>query len=294
LKTTELFAEQVLIGFLVLGIGGLVFKDQVIYFLECLAAKDKGVLGEILAGGVLLGAAYLIGIVYDRIADTLLQNLEAHYRIHFALEKLDTCHKRAKFAVPVSPNDPFPEDRYRIHILKSKEATDYMEYLRSRIRLTRALATLIPGMSVALLLALSSEKSRWWYVTAISIPTAYALVLLSRMVEFKGMKRYRPPRTNHFESLEGYMARGKLRITDAEEAKSILWYVWPDELWLALLLLITIAAIQIFVGGSVQQLLLLTTGILVTWVVGWSWWRILRTYFAFLKNYEKHNLKESE
>ena len=82
MKTTELFVEQVLIGFMVLLVGALVFWGDVYAF--ALKRSDKS-LDLIVTGGILIGTAYLIGMVYDRIADTLLQDIEAQGRLQFAL-----------------------------------------------------------------------------------------------------------------------------------------------------------------------------------------------------------------
>ena len=82
MKTTELFVEQVLIGFMVLLVGALIFWGDVYAF--ALKRSDKS-LDLIVIGGILIGTAYLIGMVYDRIADTLLQDIEAQGRLQFAL-----------------------------------------------------------------------------------------------------------------------------------------------------------------------------------------------------------------
>jgi hypothetical protein len=76
LKTTELFVEQVIIGGLVLLASASLVSPHLIS--EVL---------EINLGGALaiVGIIYLIGIVYDRFADTLLQDLEGHNRIWFGL-----------------------------------------------------------------------------------------------------------------------------------------------------------------------------------------------------------------
>ena len=86
-----------------------------------------------LRNGMALGVAYLIGIVYDRVADTLMEDIEGHYRNLFAVD-----------------TGAFAEDRLRIRALRTEQSSSYAGYLRTRIRLSRALATLFPGLSCAL------------------------------------------------------------------------------------------------------------------------------------------------
>ncbi|MGI8733497.1 MAG: hypothetical protein ACR2LM_09375 [Pyrinomonadaceae bacterium] len=159
MKTTELFVEQVLIGFLVLLVAALVFWADLYAFL--VRRSDKS-LELLVTGGVLVGAAYLIGMVYDRVADTLLQDIESHGRLQFALarfkfktgkvrtnevktEKIPADEEDVKdFDIWVAKNrDPFEDGKYRMMVLGSAEATAQMEYLRSRIRLTRAMTTIV-------------------------------------------------------------------------------------------------------------------------------------------------------
>ena len=197
MKTTELFVEQVLIGFLVLLVAALVFWADVYAFL--VRRSDKS-LELLVTGGVLVGAAYLIGMVYDRVADTLLQDIESHGRLQFALarfkfktgkvrtnevktEKIPADEEDVKdFDIWVAKNrDPFEDGKYRMMVLGSAEATAQMEYLRSRIRLTRAMTTIIPGLTLAFLLALDGGQAGvWWTIAALAIPLSYGLALFPK------------------------------------------------------------------------------------------------------------------
>ena len=45
----------------------------------------------------------------------------------------------------LEPDDPFPEDRLQIELIKQgDEAWEWMDYLRSRIRIARAMTALPP------------------------------------------------------------------------------------------------------------------------------------------------------
>ena len=119
MKTTEVFVEQVLIGFMVLAIGWLPFYRF---------ADLKLGLESAAQAAVAVGVAYLLGIVFDRFADTLLGRVERHI--------LDW------------------RGRLRVGVLaKGEQLADWMEYLRSRIRLARSLAVFLPGLTVSAVLA---------------------------------------------------------------------------------------------------------------------------------------------
>lgn len=288
MKTTELFAEQVLIGLLVILIVGLVFSHPLRPLYEKLASSPN-LLPQIVAGGFLVGAAYLIGMVYDRIADTLLQDLESHGRLHFALKPLKIkVGKFDKFVVP--HNDPFEDGKYRILILGNSQATEHMEYLRSRIRLTRALATLIPGIMVSLLLAKDDGRAGpWWYVAAVTLPVVYAATLFTKGIKCERVKNYRPPKTYELEELAKYMTRGRMLRENVRSPRSVRWFVFQDEVWLALFLL-AVAAVKL-VNGSYGRFSVVVAGVVLTVIVGWTWWRICGTFYSFLRDYQRYGAR---
>jgi quercetin dioxygenase-like cupin family protein len=289
LKTSELFAEQVLIGLVVLSVVGLVFYDHVQPFFE----SDSKVLQQVVAAGFIIGAAYLIGMVYDRVADTLLQDLESHGRIKFALRDFKIKGSKVdRYLVPST--DPFEEGKHRILVLGNGQATDHMEYLRSRIRLTRALATLIPAIMVSFLLALEPGKaSRGWKAIAVTIPVVYAATFLTKV-----MKRWklfeRPPKTYELADLRTYMHNARMLQKSPLRPKHILWLLVKDEVWIGLLLLAIAASILILTTRSYARFSILLLGIAFTLIVGWSWWRISGTFYSFLRDYQKYASPEAK
>src|SRR3982750_3395687 len=113
MNTTELVVEQLIIGGLVVVAAvALVSPDLLTHAVDVHIGEALGI----------LGAIYLAGIVYDRIGDTLLQDMERHARIWIGIDK--------GFVVPT--RDPFPEDRYRIKVFATDAANAYSEYLKSR------------------------------------------------------------------------------------------------------------------------------------------------------------------
>jgi hypothetical protein len=143
MQTTEIFVEQLIIGVLTLLAVVLLVAPSAITTMT-----DPGVA----TGALFLGGAYLTGIIADRFIDTLLEDAEQHQRLVTAIaahEKLGG--EKAKPDVAAAPaQDPFPEDRLRVALLRDEHLAPYGNYLRSRIRLMRALAVLFPGIAIGL------------------------------------------------------------------------------------------------------------------------------------------------
>src|ERR687892_741368 len=99
MKTTELFVEQTLTGFLVLTAVASPFLSW--ETLEELPEVD------ISSAAGAIGVAYLLGVIFDRFADTLLERLNRWNRLRFALELKEENNA-------LSPEDPFPEDQLQI------------------------------------------------------------------------------------------------------------------------------------------------------------------------------------
>jgi hypothetical protein len=104
MKTTELFVEQTLTGFLILAAGAAPFLSW--EKLEKLPGEAKGGIDISSAAGA-IGIAYLLGVIFDRFADTLLERINRWNRLLFAIEL-----KKENKAL--SPDDAFPEDRLQI------------------------------------------------------------------------------------------------------------------------------------------------------------------------------------
>ena len=277
MNTTELFVEQVLAGLLVLLTGGLVFNEQLHEVYRDYVGSE-GYLEQIIASGVIVSAAYLIGMVYDRVADTLLQDVESHCRLRFAFSEYK----------PDNLVDPFEEGKYRIGVLRNEQATAHMEYLRSRIRLTRALTVAIPGLMVALLLAMEGQRlNPWW---ALTIPLVYLAVLITKLVKRRELFE-RPPKTYQTERLRDYYIRRARLIPNACGKTPFRWDLMADEVWIGLVLLLGFASVLILSTGSYGRLWVPATGLLLTLLVGWTWWRISITFYAFLRDYDKYKDK---
>src|SRR5918999_3923024 len=136
MKTTELFVEQTLTGFLIL-------TAAVSPFLAWETLEELPEVALSSAAGA-IGVAYLLGVIFDRFADTLLERFNRWKRILFAIELKE--ENKA-----LSPDDPFPEDELEIQVIhQGDEAWEWMDYIRSRIRVLRAMAAFVPTLTVSM------------------------------------------------------------------------------------------------------------------------------------------------
>ena len=308
MKTTELFVEQVLIGFLVLLVAALVFWADVYAFL--VRRSDKS-LDLLVTGGILVGAAYLIGMVYDRVADTLLQDIESHGRLQFALARFKFKNGKVRTketseadilpdekdvkdfdSLIAAKQEPFEDGKYRMIVLGNSEATAQMEYLRSRIRLTRAMATIIPGLTVAFLLALDGDQAGvWWTIVALAIPWAYGLTLFLKTLKPRKKLFYRPPKTYQLRKVRKYIERAGMLHGGNRNLWHISRLIAHDEDWFALGGLTLFCLVLILITRNYAWLSILIVGLILTFIVGWTWWRISMTFYAFVSTYSKYGAK---
>ncbi len=286
MKTAEFLVEPLLIGYAVLVTAAM------------LAMGDPGpwlptnTSGEIATLAVF---AYFVGVVFDRVADTILGPLEQHYRLQFALR-----HLRQPHHIPTAAaDDPFPKDAYQVRVMQNEQAWAHASYLRSRIRLVRALVVLTPALGVAsAVYAVANprdEAIRW--MGSAGVVVAYAVV---------GMRAARRPDRVTVAAADakasGYDPPRTAGLSDPVIRR---WYTdrFGDNLPLydlviraepahrIALLLAGIAGLIALVGGSLAFALLIPIAtILLLSVLTFCWWRITETFFTFLRNYNLHSV----
>lgn len=293
MKTTELFVEQVLIGVAVLFVGCLLVLSSA---LSDLAAAKFG------EAALLVGASYVLGMFYDRIADTLLQDLEQSHRLLFAIREY---YRRGG----MSAEDPFPENRWRARLsFSTKAAVDQATYLRSRIRLTRAIATLLPAVGIGTVLLVARVLEPWRLAFVWSAVAIYMIVFL--------MKLMRRPAVTSAALEQAQRGPFTLPRTDALTSADVRgWYEaqiggydrhagrpkhpvirilaradTPVAFGLLLSTVICIAsALASSPGGSRPGAMAIAIGTpLITALAGWTWWRITETFFAFLQEHDPY------
>ncbi|MEK6323375.1 MAG: hypothetical protein AABN33_17180 [Acidobacteriota bacterium] len=305
MKTTEVFVEQVLIGLLVILNLGLILSPEITSQVKKLdSPSGTAVITSVvvIASAAVIATAYLVGIVFDRCADTLLEDIERHCRLQTALQ-----WKKAPLE-----SDPFPEDQYRMKILQNAEAVTYANYIRTRIRLSRAMAILIPGLSVSFLLSETRGRiaQSTWIAAAVSLGVIYSGALVAQLIRGKkieasgGSKEtasndesrttvagsesrttvwYKPPRTNDRAAVNEYLER------KTSQKKTLLWWFAVREPSLWGFTLLTALGLALALQADRRAFLAVPfVTIVLTLLTGWTWWRITRTFLAFLRDYSAH------
>jgi hypothetical protein len=299
LKTTELYIEQVIIGLLVLAIAALPWAPEL---------KNK--LGDIniAEGSVLLGLAFLLGIPFDRFADTLSERLDRHNRLQFALDKW----VGQKFPAPKPApkhdelvHDIFAEDDFRLKSLREKDAlVNWIEYHRSRIRLVRALAVYGPALTLSLTLGMSRQvngmppdKIYTWLSIIAAAYIVWGIIVsppesLRKRIKKRRIRRAlfgeELPRTDH-RRFRKY-ARKWRRVDPTgtlQKATRGGFQVWCDE-WRSLVVPVSVLVAALWFGieygfrPTSKTAWVAGMGVLVTVISAWSWWRINFTYRTYL------------
>lgn len=275
MKMTEVFVEQVLIGLLVMLNLALMLPPEVTLQIKAL---DKAIL-EAMFVAAAIATAYLVGIVFDRCADTLLEDIERHCRLRTALQGKK----------PPLECDPFPEAKYRMKVLLNPEAASYSNYIRTRLRLTRAMAILIPGLSVSFLLSKTRGRiaDPTWVAAAVSLGVIYGGALVAQLIRSKTIKAsdgstvwYKPPRTDDRDAVNEYLA-DKLF-----QKKTLLWEFAACEPAFWGFTAATFLGLALASQADCRAFLavpLLT--IALTLLTGWTWWRITKTFLDFLRDF---------
>ena len=315
MKTTELYVEQILIGGLILAIFALPAAPDIVCWLTA-SAGAKGAnnisLGLAVAGSVVgLSIAYLLGLIFDRVIDTLMDPWLCHLRLRFAHEQF------AK--IPIRTEDPFPEADLTLRVFQiGGDVAERFDYLRVRIRLSRAMAALGPGLTVATAVGLRrifdpsfSIFSNDPLVLGFAIMAAYivalTLTLFLRSAGKIAIKRWEtnqnrtsqppppdekadktaaawmsisPPRTDRRNAFDLYAKKRGLNGEDAGRLAG----VW--DLTLNPSFALAIAAVGVLVGLSIPWhpvvTLVAVTGAVFTARAGWTWARVLNTHMQFL------------
>ena len=264
MKSTELFVEQTLTGFLVLSAAAAPFIP-----LDAMLGGGDAESGiDVSSAAGAIGAAYLLGVVFDRFADTLLERFNRWNRLLFAIELFK------KQEAP--PGDPFPEDRLQIEVIRQGGQTwEWMDYLRSRIRVARAMTAFVPALTVSLMLGVGFRKDPQTINAALVIMVAAYLssFIASRIIERSSR---RLPKTYELHS-----------DADCQRARSMMRTVKEPVTWLVLVLM-SLAIALIARGptpGWGTMSAILATGTFLTGVSGWTWWRTSITFMQFLQDF---------
>jgi hypothetical protein len=268
MKTTELFVEQTLTGFLVLTAAAAPFMS--LDTVQELPEKAKGGVDISSAAGA-IGAAYLLGVIFDRFADTLLERFNRWNRLQFAIDLI-------KDDKALSPEDPFPEDQLQIEVIRQgHEAWLWMDYLRSRIRLARAMTAFVPALTLSLALAVGFADRRGFVRAGLAaIVIAYVAAFLATQILERSKRRM--PKTYHLRSAD-----------DCQRALANMVATNEPVFWLATFLLgLAVSFLALGNGDSRATLAaILAAGAALSAISTWAWWRTTETFMQFLRDFRK-------
>lgn len=268
MKTTELFVEQTLTGFLVLTAGAAPFLSW--EKLQKLPGEAKGGIDISSAAGA-IGVAYLLGVIFDRFADTLLERINRWNRLLFTIELKE--ENKA-----LSPDDPFPEDQLQIEVIQTgDEAWEWMDYIRSRIRVARAMTAFVPAVTLSMELAMGLRDRPGMIKAVLAIVVAaYVSAFLASQILERSSRRM--PKTYDLHTDEDCRAaRAQMRATT------------EPAFWLGVFLLgLGLSLVPLGTGpGRAPMAAVLATGAVLTAISAWVWWRTTETFMQFLRDFRK-------
>ena len=263
MKTTELFVEQTLTGFLIL-------TAAVSPFLAWETLEELPEVDISSAAGA-IGVAYLLGVIFDRFADTLLERFNRWKRLLFAIELKE--ENRA-----LAPDDPFPEDRLQIEVIQQgDEAWEWMDYLRSRIRVLRAMAAFVPTLTVSmeLTVGLRERPDLIAAVLAVVVGAYLAAFVAGLILE---QSSWRLPKTYDLQTVE-----------DCRSARDNMRIAREPAFWLSAFVFALGLGLIPLGSGPVRLAMaaVFATGAVVTAISAWAWWRTTETFLEFLHDFRK-------
>jgi hypothetical protein len=238
----------------------------------------------------------------------MLQDIESCHRLKTALGKVDDEKlKGLQSQTEMLEEDPFPEGRIRLAIMKEGgEVADRMHYLRSRMRLSRAAATLVPALFVALELSIAASEPQRYVFTAL-VAITYLLVFISSVTR----KENKPPKTTWLTEKEyrKLSSRKKRHVneyldshieTDGGKGTAKLGWQYADTwdepvisgLIIMFVLGIGVAFMALMEGKNQELLLFPVIGIIVALLTGWVWWRVSKTFYTLLMSYHETYMKK--
>ena len=245
MEMTAVYVEQVIIG-------AFVLVTVVVLATGALPVIPAD-MNEIAAGLAFIGAAYVTGILYDRSADTLLERIARWHRISFALERF-----KPKFPFTA---DPFPEFARRQQV-----RPEPLAYFRSRFRILRATASILPAMTIA---ALVLRQPVWGGVAMFEVAIIYGATAY--------LSRGSVPPTSKWKVLNRVL-RGKLRGRHLSLRR-----FWSEPALFGLLLIAVLGAGIAATDANVTAAsLLLASGLALTLLTAWAWLRVTDTYLGLV------------
>lgn len=255
MKTVEVAVEYVLVGLLALFAFALPFFP---------GALDPAWLSSEKIIGI-LGLAYLFGVVFDKIADTMLAPHEQCLRIAQACKNRKERRDRT--------GDPFPQDRLENSVRSAGDGRlEWMDALRGRIRTTRGLAVFGLPAALGIVLYLGKSGQGAAYRLGMIVPVALLCLCIGSSIIFSIVRT--SPKTGDLKK------KDKKDIVAASKA-----HVHWGLSFLVLMLFIAAMGGMVVVplwSGRYELALVGVAGTVIALLSWWAWHGITRTYMRFL------------
>jgi hypothetical protein len=276
MKTAELLVEPLLIGYSVLVLAALMTSPELEKWLLSVSLDKVATAAAF---------AYFVGVIFDRVADTILGPLNHHHRLRFALDEVIDDRAPAK--------DPFPEDAYHVRVMQSEWSWAHTSYLRSRIRLLRALVVLTPALGIAVAVRLVQPAPTVRFFAALIVVVTYFLVgvnagnrpLRIRTERLDKPGTFDPPRTEDLS--DPNVAAWYTKRFPPKERLGVFLLRHEPAVWSVLILAVFAGVVALTKGDFLIAGLLPPAIVMATFVLTWSWWRISETFYTFLRDYTR-------
>lgn len=234
----------------------------------------------------ILGLAYLVGVIFDKLADTILTPMEDFLRLKQAGKFLDD---NTNF----KGKDPFPQNDLEYSLKKADDGRlEWMNSLKSRIRTSRELAVLGLPATMGVILYLGTAGN-WKY-----IPIALNLLLFIVTAWLESNISDEDSRS-HGVQKKRLKTRDVLKDEAARKKQLQLAGKHAQQASIPYYLLMAISTIGIGIAaaldpGNTLSLTIGAGGLIISLLALWACLRITRTYLKFVAREMTTHLKGKE
>lgn len=260
MNTAEVAIEHVIAGILA----------AVVIVLPFVEPKQFELLKETPAAIAFLGGAYLLGVVTDKVFDTILGGVEN-------LIRRKECKKRRDriTSPPAAAAEWFAQDMVEAAARRGADGgVQWMNHLRTRIRLTRTLAVLAPLIGIALARWLAPRWAHGDWVTPEEAPAWYVLLLPTAILVVGLVVAVRLPEWRY----------------DAPE--ELPWRIAARPLLVIAVFALLLTFVTVGLLPQREVVAAVSAGWTVAALAFWAWRRLMRTYLKFLGALDRLPVKE--
>jgi hypothetical protein len=267
MKTAEVAIEYMLTGLLALCAFGLPLLSK--------PDLDQRLLQSGAIIGV-LGMAYLLGVVFDKLADSVLSPIEQWLRLRQADENFKNTKKHS---------DAFPQDALELTLRGEDGRLEWMDSLRGRIRTTRGLAVLgLPAaMGIAIFQgfmkddgAVSDVSWRWLLYTLVFVNLLFIVGSIWRLKTKKFRTWFKFLKTRDLTKDDD------TRITQMRKAKQDMWRGIRLYVLMLLTSTVTVIIIAALRAAHFESVVIGMFGAVAALLALWTWYSITKTYISFI------------